>query len=66
MASVISERIGAVLRLQLNEPDTMNALSATLSAELARNVASAVADLDVRCILLTGTGRAFCAGGDAL
>jgi 2-(1,2-epoxy-1,2-dihydrophenyl)acetyl-CoA isomerase len=64
MASVISERSGAVQRLQLNEPDSMNALSKTLSAELARGVASAMADPDVRCILLTGTGRAFCAGGD--
>jgi 2-(1,2-epoxy-1,2-dihydrophenyl)acetyl-CoA isomerase len=64
MASVISERSGAVQRLQLNEPDSMNALSKTLSAERARGVASAVADPDVRCILLTGTGRAFCAGGD--
>jgi 2-(1,2-epoxy-1,2-dihydrophenyl)acetyl-CoA isomerase len=64
MASVISERSGAVQRLQLNEPDSMNALSKTLSAERGRGVASAVADPDVRCILLTGTGRAFYAGGD--
>jgi enoyl-CoA hydratase/carnithine racemase len=57
MASVISERNGAVQRLQLNEPDSMNALSKTLATELARGVVSAVADPDVRCILLTGTGQ---------
>ncbi|MBI5263029.1 MAG: enoyl-CoA hydratase/isomerase family protein [Bradyrhizobium sp.] len=64
MPALIAERVGAVMRLELNEPDTLNALSSQLTKELSRAVAAAVEDAAVRCILLTGTGRAFCAGGD--
>ncbi len=64
MTSVLVERIEGVLRVQLNEPETLNALSPTLNAALAEAMLSGLADRSVRCILLTGAGRAFCAGGD--
>lgn len=64
MPAVIEERIDGVLRLQLNEPETLNALSPRLTAELSRHVAAATEDSRVRCVLLTATGRAFCSGGD--
>ncbi len=53
-----------VLELTLNRPDSLNALNLHLKDELARAFAEAAADRDVRAVLLTGAGRAFCSGGD--
>jgi len=64
MTAVISEQIDGVLRLQLNEPETMNALSAGISDGLAGAARSFTTNADLRCLLITGSGRAFCAGGD--
>lgn len=50
--------------LTLNRPDAMNALSASLMAELTQQIDAAAADASVRVLLLTGAGRAFCAGLD--
>ncbi len=50
--------------LTMNRPQQRNALSAELVSELARHVAAANADPAVRCIVLTGTDPAFCAGAD--
>jgi enoyl-CoA hydratase len=48
----------------LNRPQAMNALSVALMAELTRAIDSLGADPAVRVLLLTGAGRAFCAGLD--
>lgn len=50
--------------LTLNRPEARNALSAELSPALRRMIAHCGADDGVRAILLTGAGKAFCAGGD--
>jgi enoyl-CoA hydratase/carnithine racemase len=50
--------------LTLNRPQARNALSAELSPALQRTIALCAADEDVRALLLTGAGTAFCAGGD--
>lgn len=50
--------------LTLNRPEAMNALSAELRRLLAETVAEAEADPSVRVLVLTGAGRAFCAGLD--
>ncbi len=63
-SSVVVTRHGAVMVLRLNEPKSMNALSSTIREGLAAAVAEAVNDPAVRCIVLTGTDGAFCAGGD--
>ena len=60
--SVLSTRHGGVALLSLNEPDTRNALSTRLVAELGAAFDEAEADDSVRCVVLTGRGRAFCAG----
>jgi 2-(1,2-epoxy-1,2-dihydrophenyl)acetyl-CoA isomerase len=62
--SVVHTREGGVAVLRLNEPECLNALSAGIKDGLEAAIAQALADPAVRAILLTGTGRAFCAGGD--
>jgi 2-(1,2-epoxy-1,2-dihydrophenyl)acetyl-CoA isomerase len=56
-------RDGAVLELTLHRPEALNALTAELHAALAAALRDA-ARPDVRAVVLTGAGRAFCAGQD--
>lgn len=53
-----------VLRLRLNGPDTLNALDDEVKAGLVDALRAVSLDRETRVVLLTGTGRAFCAGGD--
>ncbi|QCK85590.1 enoyl-CoA hydratase/isomerase family protein [Phreatobacter aquaticus] len=62
--AVIVRREGAVAIVTLNEPRSMNALSGPIKDGLAGQMPLLLDDQTVRCIVLTGTGRAFCAGGD--
>jgi 2-(1,2-epoxy-1,2-dihydrophenyl)acetyl-CoA isomerase len=62
--SVIVERDGAVAILSLNEPRSMNALSAGIKAGLESHLPALLCDPDVRALVIAGNGRAFCAGGD--
>jgi 2-(1,2-epoxy-1,2-dihydrophenyl)acetyl-CoA isomerase len=62
--SVLLRREGAVAVVTLNEPASLNALSAGIKAGIETIVPELVADPEVRAIVLTGAGRAFCAGGD--
>jgi 2-(1,2-epoxy-1,2-dihydrophenyl)acetyl-CoA isomerase len=62
--SVIVSRTDGVAVLRLNEPKTMNAMSAGIKAGMDAHIPALMEDDSVRCILITGTGDAFCAGGD--
>lgn len=54
-----------IATLTLNRPERLNALSPQLTDELGDAIATlARGEEDVRCVVLTGAGRAFCAGGD--
>ncbi len=53
-----------VATVRLNRPDARNALNALLKAELAELIERFAVDREVRAVLLTGNGPAFCAGGD--
>ncbi len=57
----VSEHIAT---LTLNRPDRMNTISGPMLNQLAQLMLKADRDKDVRCIILTGAGRAFCAGLD--
>ena len=50
--------------LTLHRPEAMNAISPELARALADTLSELPEDGSVRAVLLTGTGRAFCAGGD--
>ncbi|WP_157157346.1 enoyl-CoA hydratase-related protein [Diaminobutyricimonas sp. LJ205] len=53
-----------VLRMRLNGADTLNALDDGVKAALVEALRAVALDHETRVVLLTGTGRAFCAGGD--
>lgn len=58
------EKDGSVAILTLNRPDQMNAISPDLESELHAALALGERDPEVRAIVLTGAGSAFCAGYD--
>ncbi|MCU1557817.1 MAG: Enoyl-CoA hydratase/isomerase [Microbacteriaceae bacterium] len=62
--AVFTERRGHVAVITLNRPGSLNAIDSRLSMALAVAVDECVRDTDVRAIVLTGAGRAFCAGHD--
>lgn len=53
-----------VLTLTLNRPETRNAMTVAMLEALDRQLAVAETDDAVRCVVLTGTGKGFCSGGD--
>ena len=61
---VLVTQSGAVQTLALNRPAALNSFNAALHAELLAALEAAAASADVRCVVITGTGRAFCAGQD--
>jgi 2-(1,2-epoxy-1,2-dihydrophenyl)acetyl-CoA isomerase len=61
---VILERDGAVARIVLNQPEAMNAIGPQMARELARAAAELRCDEAVRCVIVTGAGQHFMAGGD--
>lgn len=62
--TVIYEIKGAVAWITLNRPDKLNAFTSALNKDVAAAVRAAVKDRAVRCIVITGAGRAFCSGQD--
>jgi 2-(1,2-epoxy-1,2-dihydrophenyl)acetyl-CoA isomerase len=63
-AEILTEREGSVGWVRINRPARLNAFSLTMREELEAALAQMEADADVRCVILTGVGRAFCTGGD--
>ncbi|MGH9211899.1 MAG: enoyl-CoA hydratase-related protein [Acidimicrobiales bacterium] len=61
---LLAEVNDGVATLTMNRPERRNALSTAMLDALARTLAEVEVDDDVGCIVLTGAGGAFCAGGD--
>jgi enoyl-CoA hydratase/carnithine racemase len=59
----ISEDSG-IVRITLNRPDKLNAFVGHMRRDLAEALEEAGSDHNVRVVVITGAGRAFCAGGD--
>jgi enoyl-CoA hydratase/carnithine racemase len=53
-----------ILTIMLNRPDRLNAFTAVMMAELIDAFDRADTDDNVRVVIMTGAGRAFCAGAD--
>jgi len=62
--TLLVEQDGPILWLRLNRPEVLNAYTSQMGAELARGIALADADDDIKVVVITGTGRVFCAGAD--
>ena len=58
------EAANGIARITLNRPERLNAINGTLTAELRGAVDLANEDSSVRVMILSGAGRAFCAGYD--
>ena len=61
---VIVSDAGSVKTLSLNRPQALNSFTAAMHGELMMALDAAAADTSVRCLVLTGSGRGFCAGQD--
>lgn len=61
---LIERKDNGIVVATLNRPDRLNAVNKQMHTELARISLDANEDDSVRVLVLTGAGRAFCAGGD--
>jgi len=62
--SILVTKQDGIATVTLNRPDRLNALSEEMYHDIAGHCVALDADDEVRAIVLTGAGRAFCAGGD--
>ena len=62
--SVVLERHGEIAVIRLNRPDRLNAFTDEMGERLIALFDETDADDDVRAVVVTGTGRGFCAGAD--
>lgn len=62
--TILTERIGRVAVVYLNRPETLNCFNNELLETLAKTLCTLDEDSEVRCVVITGSGRGFCAGGD--
>ena len=61
---LLAELDGGVLTITLNRPQARNAMSEGMNQALGQQLAAAELNPEVRCVVLTGAGQGFCAGGD--
>lgn len=64
MPEILLEIEGPVATITLNRPDKLNALAGTMRQDLVAALRDAGSNEAVRAVIITGAGRAFCAGGD--
>ena len=62
--AVLMQRHEATLQITLNRPDAYNAMNLDVMKMLGEALAYAAADSTIKGVLLTGSGKAFCSGGD--
>ena len=61
---LLAEVIDGVALITLNRPEARNAMSGPMNQALQKTLADAEVDPGIKCIVLTGAGKGFCAGGD--
>jgi 2-(1,2-epoxy-1,2-dihydrophenyl)acetyl-CoA isomerase len=62
--TILSETTNNVCTITLNRPEKLNSFSGTMREDLIEALTTAGGDSNVRVIVITGAGRAFCSGGD--
>ena len=63
-STILYNKIGKVAVVTLNRPDKLNSFNETMHQALVLTLDMIDADDSIRCLLLTGSGRGFCAGQD--
>jgi 2-(1,2-epoxy-1,2-dihydrophenyl)acetyl-CoA isomerase len=63
-SSVVLQRNGAIATLELNRPEVGNAIDVVMARALLQSAIACDEDETIRCVVLRGAGRMFCAGGD--
>ena len=61
---ILVEKSGGIATVTLNRPNAMNALSRELRIAIAETFEALEVDKEIRVVILTGAGKAFCAGLD--
>lgn len=62
--SILTRRHGKILEITLNRPDAYNALNLDMMTRLLDALSLGASDASIRGVLISGKGKAFCAGGD--
>lgn len=63
-APVLVEKTGYITQIQLNRPENRNSMNSDLMAAFFEAVDAVKNDQEVRCLIVTGSGKTFCAGAD--
>jgi 2-(1,2-epoxy-1,2-dihydrophenyl)acetyl-CoA isomerase len=61
---ILTRKLGTVFQVTLNRPEAYNALDLDMMNLLAETLSRAATDTSIQGVLITGAGKAFCAGGD--
>jgi enoyl-CoA hydratase/carnithine racemase len=61
---VLVEKIGCITRIQLNRPENRNSMNSNLMSAFFKAVAGVKSARETRCLVITGSGKTFCAGAD--
>ena len=61
---LIFEKSNGVALLTMNRPEARNAMSGEMNQAMQEVLAEVELDKEIRCVVLTGAGKGFCAGGD--
>jgi 2-(1,2-epoxy-1,2-dihydrophenyl)acetyl-CoA isomerase len=61
---ILTQQHGPILEIALNRPEAFNAFSLDMMVMLSNAMAGAATDVSIKGVMLTGMGKAFCAGGD--
>ena len=62
--SIVTQQHENILEIAINRPEAYNALNLDVMVMLSDALASAATDAAIKGVMLTGTGKAFCSGGD--
>ena len=63
-SSILTQQHGSIIEIALNRPEVFNAFDLDMMVMLSDALAGAATDESIKGVLLTGKGKAFCAGGD--
>ncbi len=64
METIITQKPGQIGIIKLNRPQSLNGINEMMAMEFEKAIHDFTKDTDIRVIILTGAGKAFCAGGD--